>query len=101
MLKNLRYAFGHFAPLWPDKASQDYESRLRKLQSSFGYLNDVATASGLEKRRGDGSDAHLGAAIDHVLKFHAGRATHARERLVVQWNDLAKTKIARALASSH
>ena len=98
-LKNLRYAFGYFASLWDEKPAAQFETELRRLQSTFGYLNDVAGAKALQARLSLApAEADLNCAIGFVLGWHSERALHARTRINEEWQDLAATKIARELA---
>ncbi len=98
-LKNLRYAFGHFAPLFDPKHACVFDEHLRRLQSTFGYLNDVATAQTLTKRLATAEiPVDVVSAIGFVLGWHTGRAQEVRQRLEAQWRDLAGTKIAQDLA---
>jgi triphosphatase len=99
-LKNLRYAFAHFASFWEHKPASAFDAHLRALQSSFGYLNDVASAHALTARLGAGArPVEVGCAIGYVLGWHSARAVNARPRLLEQWQDLAGSKVAQELAS--
>jgi triphosphatase len=97
-LKNMRYAFAHFAPFWDRKAATAFEAQLRRLQSMFGYLNDVAGAQSLMLHTGTPpADLDLHCAIGFILGVHTERARDARSKITHEWQTLAGTKIAREL----
>jgi triphosphatase len=98
-LKNLRYAFAHFAPFFEPKPAASFDAQLRALQSTFGYLNDVASAQALLARLGTGAQPiEMACAIGYVLGWHSERASHTHTLLLKQWDALATSRIAADLA---
>ncbi len=98
-LKNLRYAFAHFAPFFEPKPAAAFDAQLRALQSTFGYLNDVSGAQALMARLGRGAQpVEMGCAIGYVLGWHSERASHTQAVLLRQWAELAALRIASELA---
>lgn len=97
-LKKLRYAFGYFTPCFGGNAAHHFDARLRRLQSTFGYLNDVACAKQLEARlSSDAAQPDINCAIGFILGAHTERAKSARDKLVEQYQKLADSKLAREL----
>jgi triphosphatase len=98
-LKNLRYAFAHFAPFFEPKPAASFDAQLRALQSTFGYLNDVASAQTLLARLGTGAQPiEMACAIGYVLGWHSERASHTHALLLKQWDVLSASRIAADLA---
>jgi triphosphatase len=98
-LKNVRYAFAHFAPFWESKPAQTFDAHLRRIQTSFGYLNDIENARSLMTRTGRAWDTpKVSCAIGFVLGWHSERSHTLRTEIDALWQDLAATKIAQDLA---
>ncbi len=97
-LKKMRYAFGHFAPLWDKKDRRAFWAALKRLQLALGYCNDVETARVLGAKW-TAHDVHpeLHFALGYVLGVHTQRAVRKRRSLRKDWKRLDGTKIGRAL----
>ncbi|MGE0233658.1 MAG: CHAD domain-containing protein, partial [Flavobacteriaceae bacterium] len=89
-LKKLRYALESFAPILPRKPFRKWHSKLKALQDSFGYLNDVALADTLpELTSGQGRGRQAAQAAVFVIGWHAARSESAFTILQAHWNRLA------------
>ena len=98
-LKKMRYAFELFRSFWPKDVGNTFLKRAQKLQSTFGYLNDVENAKSLEQWLGAaGREPELERAIGFVNGVHTERAQNARRKIARQWYKLCATEIAHALA---
>ncbi len=98
-LKNVRYAFAHFAPFWESKPAQTFDAHLRRLQATFGYLNDIENARSFMTRTGPAWDTpKVSCAIGFVLGWHSERSHTLRGEIDALWQELAATKIAQDLA---
>jgi triphosphatase len=98
-LKNLRYAFAHFAPFWEGKPAQAFDAHLRRLQTTFGYLNDIENAHSLLTRTGPAWDnPKVSCAIGFVLGWHSERSHTLRSEIDTLWQELVETKVAQDLA---
>lgn len=78
-LKSLRYATEFFGPLFPQEQAGAFLKQLKKLQSVFGYLNDVAlteTLPALAAAQPSGDDA-THASIAAISNWHRSRAKKA------------------------
>lgn len=99
LIKKLRYAFGHFAPLYDKKEGYKFVKALQRLQDAFGYLNDVASARKAGERfKAANADSSLGFAAGYVLGRHVERARNVRRSVDKNWKCLAQTELARTLA---
>ena len=89
-LKNLRYVVEFHASLYPGKAVRRYVGHLKKLQSVFGYLNDVAMTKKLrEICSGRGAaDVDMHWAIGHLQGLNEARAEYAWETARARWRTL-------------
>lgn len=99
LIKKLRYAFGHFAPLYDKKDGGKFVKALQHLQDAFGYLNDVASARKAGERfKAANADSALGYSAGYVVGRHVERARGVRRKIGKNWKRLAETDVARALA---
>lgn len=89
-LKTLRYSAEFCAALYPGSDSGDFIKRLKKLQTVFGYLNDVAAAESLPAIAADqgATDAAVASAIGAVLAWHQARADAAWKSALKRWSEL-------------
>ncbi len=99
LIKKLRYAFGHFAPLYDKKDGGKFIRALQHLQDAFGYLNDVASARKAGERfKAEDAGGALGFSAGYVLGRHVERARSVRRKIGKNWKRLAETNLAHALA---
>ncbi|MCB1475379.1 MAG: CHAD domain-containing protein [Rhodobiaceae bacterium] len=89
-LKTLRYALESFAPVLPRKVFQRWHGKLKALQDSFGYLNDVALAAKLPAiATGQGTRRQAAQAAAFVVGWHAAHSEIAFSVLLSRWRRLA------------
>ncbi len=93
-LKKFRYQFEAFSPLFPRRNAKPLHNRLRTLQDTFGYLNDVAMAEQLlELEFGKANDERsLNGAAFFVLGWHAARAEESWKSAQERWIFLRQAK---------
>ena len=93
-LKKLRYSVEFFSPLFPSKRVEAFLKGLKKLQTVFGDLNDVATvrrmfASPQAPGTGDGTTQR---AIGWVIGASQARAELGWTKAQALWRDLEETR---------
>ncbi len=86
-LKQLRYGFEFFAPLFPAARVQRYGADLSRAQNTLGFLQDVDTAR-LRLEAWAGGDPGLQAATAFVLGWHGRRYARLRRRALRQCEPL-------------
>lgn len=84
-LKTLRYGADAVAPLFPGPEAAGFAKRLRKLQTVFGYLNDVAMAETLCAA----APAGAAPAAAAVLDWHQQRLDAAWDKALERWAKLS------------
>lgn len=84
-LKTLRYSADAVAPLFPSAEAAGFAKRLRKLQTVFGYLNDVAMAETLSAA----APAQTAGAAAAVLDWHQQRLDAAWDKALERWAKLS------------
>jgi inorganic triphosphatase YgiF len=94
-LKALRYTLEFFESLYKPGAARPFVKRLKELQDVFGYVNDVETASALERI----SEEHCAESRDaqraagYAIGWHAANATQSWDRAKRIWKDLRKSAL--------
>jgi len=93
-LKRFRYQFEAFAQLFPEQNPKRLQKKLKPLQESFGYLNDVAMAEQLRHMNYDESQdaAILAGASEFVLGWHAARAEQSWQNARTLWTSIDRAK---------
>lgn len=91
-LKTLRYALEFFASILPNAKYARFLGRLKVLQDSFGYLNDVVLARSLpdlldDDMRTDPAMQHL---VGFVLGWHEGLGTREWAKAKKRWEQIEK-----------
>jgi CHAD domain-containing protein len=89
-LKNFRYVIDFYAPIYPRKAVRRYLEQLKKLQSVFGFLNDVAVLREDLSVIGPGPEP-LFWAIGYLHGSNEVRADLAWAAARAHWKALTKT----------
>ncbi len=91
-LKTLRYTLEFFGSLLPTGKSRKFIARLRSLQDSFGYLNDVALAQTLPAIVANAAQKNpqLRQIVGDVLTWHNREAANAWQNTQEQWRQLEK-----------
>lgn len=90
-LKKLRYAMESFAPILPRRTFRNWHAKLKTLQDSFGYLNDVALAGRLPAiAAGQGRSRQAGLAAAFVVGWHTAHSANAFDALLSRWKQLAR-----------
>ncbi|MEM6665530.1 MAG: CYTH and CHAD domain-containing protein [Pseudomonadota bacterium] len=84
-VKRLRYVSEIMAAVADPGRTAVFIRQTRKLQNAFGTLNDLALA---ETLRDDASGLRIGAAVDHVIGWHATRADAAWGKVEKRWTAL-------------
>lgn len=89
-LKKLRYAVEFLGPLFPAGAVEDFVKRMKRLQTVFGELNDLAMAE--EMLCGPGSpgmrDAAAQRAVGWILGNRGAHADQSWTQARALWHDL-------------
>ncbi|MEL6980060.1 MAG: CHAD domain-containing protein, partial [Pseudomonadota bacterium] len=88
--KVLRYAVEFFGALYPEEAVKPYRRALKKLQASFGTLNDAADA---EKLRELGARRALRPAIDAAISHAEARMEAEFPLALERWRILEATPL--------
>ena len=90
VLKTMRYASEYFLPLFPGSDAYRFSGRLKRLQSVFGYLNDIAMAEQLAatmaKQHPD--NAELQKSVAKIVGWHRSRAKGAMRKADRRWKKL-------------
>jgi CHAD domain-containing protein len=89
MGKRLRYAAEFFAPLYGEKETDRFISRLAVLQEQLGLLNDGAVAAAL-MRRLTSTGRQRGYAAGVVGGFVAASSVGARAQLAGSWRKFVR-----------
>jgi CHAD domain-containing protein len=89
MGKRLRYAAEFFAPLFDEKATDRFISRLAVLQERLGLLNDGAVAARLMEQLAS-AGRRRGYAAGVVGGFVAASAAGARAQLAGSWRKFVR-----------
>jgi CHAD domain-containing protein len=91
-LKALRYTLEFFESLYNPRDVRPFVRELKKLQDIFGYVNDVETASAIERiseeRCGESREAQR--AAGYVIGWHAAKAAQSWDRAKKSWKELKK-----------
>ncbi len=89
-LKNHRYMVEFYSSLFPRSAVRKHFKRLKKLQSDFGYLNDVAMVHKIRDIYESGPDPKGDVlwAIGHLQGLHDARAEAAWLAAKTDWRKL-------------
>lgn len=91
-LKKLRYAVEFFAPLYPSKRVDPLLKRLKKLQTTFGHLNDAATVRAMLSGPGGTGDPAAQRAIGWVTGASQARAEFGWTGAKALWRNLEETR---------
>lgn len=93
-LKKLRYTVDIFLPIFPEKKASAYLKALKRMQETFGSLNDAAMASGhlTGENRPDPASPAAQRAVGWVLGALATRAERDRPAVSGEWRKLKKAK---------
>ena len=89
-LKTLRYTVEFFAAVLPAGKCRKFIGRLKVLQDSFGYLNDVALAQTLPEIVADEPEQspELHQAVGYLLGWHSRHADDEWGHTQQQWHQL-------------
>ena len=89
-LKNHRYTVEYYSSLFSTKAVRRHVERLRRLQSDFGYLNDVAMVHKIRNiyESGPKPQGDVLWAIGHLQGLHDARAESAWLAAKTDWGKL-------------
>ena len=89
-LKNHRYTVEYYSSLYSKKAVRRHVERLRKLQSDFGYLNDVAMVHKIRDIYESGPDPQGDVlwTIGHLQGHHDARAESSWQAAKIDWRIL-------------
>ncbi len=89
-LKNHRYTVEYFSSLFSKKAVRRHVERLRRLQSDFGYLNDVAMVHKIRDIYDSDPNPQGDVlwAIGHLQGLHDARAGSAWKAAKTDWRKL-------------
>ncbi len=89
-LKTLRYTVEFFAPVLSAGKCRKFIGRLKVLQDSFGYLNDVALAQTLPEivANAPKQSPELHQAVGYLLGWHSRHADDEWRKTQQQWRQL-------------